>query len=53
MTKEEEKAVQEDNHYFIDESHENQVKDLIWFISVSAICITILIGIWLIEVYAL
>lgn len=53
MTKDEEKALQEDNEYFMTDEQKSQVNDIVWFLAVTAISGLILIGIFILEVMEL
>ena len=53
MTKDEEKALQEDNEYFMTDEQKCQANDILWFLAVTAICFLILLGIFILEVMEL
>jgi hypothetical protein len=53
MTKDEEKAIQEDNQYFMTDEQNKQAQDILWVLAVTAICFLILLGIFILEVMEL
>lgn len=53
LNKDEEKALQEDNQWFMTEEQKYQTNDIIWFLAISVICFLILLGIFIIEVMEL
>lgn len=45
MTKEEESAYQQDNHYFMDENQRQYVKDAVIVAIIFGVCVGIVIGV--------
>jgi len=53
MTKDEEKALQEDNQYFMNNDESRYAKDSLWVLGVTIICGFILLSIFILEVMEL
>ena len=54
MTKDEEKALQKDNEFFMSDDEINHSQNILWIVSITTIIgLLILIGIFILEVMAL